>query len=249
MVRASWPHHRRAALRPALLSRHRAGRGTLHRLLPRLLLPDITAVPSHGFLFSHWNDSVTDNPRTVFVTQDTAFTAYFRPAPLHSVTVRSSNDLLGYTTGDSTYYEGDPAVIKAIPLTDRYRFTHWNDSDTVNPRTIIVMQDTAFTAHFEMIPQPEGITAPDGQLSILNSQFSITPNPAHSSVTVTLNSQLSTLNYQLSMTLTDAAGRELLTLKVQQPKFTVPLAQYPAGTYFLTLRTHDTSSTQRLVIK
>ena len=51
------------------------------------------------------------------------------------------------------------------------------------------------------------------------------------------------------MTLTDAAGRELLTLKVQQPKFTVPLAQYPAGTYFLTLRTHDTSSTQRLVIK
>ena len=206
----------------------------------------ITAVPSHGFLFSHWNDSVTDNPRTVFVTQDTAFTAYFRPAPLHSVTVRSSNDLLGYTTGDSTYYEGDPAVIKAIPLTDRYRFTHWNDSDTVNPRTIIVMQDTAFTAHFA---SPQGITAPDGQLSILNSQFSITPNPARSSVTVTINPQLPILNSQLSMTLTDAAGRELLNTKVSTLNFQLSLSQYPAGTYFVTLRTPDTTSTQRLVIK
>ena len=206
----------------------------------------ITAVPSHGYLFSHWNDSVTDNPRTVFVTQDTAFTAYFRPAPLHSVTVRSSNDLLGYTTGDSTYYEGDPAVIKAVPLTDRYRFTHWNDGDTVNPRTIIVMQDTAFTAHFA---SPQGIAAPDGQLSILNSQFSITPNPARSSVTVTINPQLPILNSQLSMTLTDAAGRELLNTKVTTLNFQLSVSQYPAGTYFLTLRTPDATSTQRLVIK
>lgn len=205
----------------------------------------ITAVPSHGYLFSHWNDSVTDNPRTVFVTQDTAFTAYFRPAPLHSVTVRSSNDLLGYTTGDSTYYEGDPAVIKAIPLTDRYRFTHWNDSDTVNPRTIIVMQDTAFTAHFEMIPQPEGIAAPDAKAPL----FTLTPNPARNSVTVTINPQLPILNSQLSMTLTDAAGRELLNTKVTTLNFQLSLSQYPAGTYFLTLRTPDATSTQRLVIK
>ena len=206
----------------------------------------ITAVPSLGYLFSHWNDSVTDNPRTVFVTQDTAFTAYFRPAPLHSVTVRSSNDFLGYTTGDSTYYEGDPAVIKAIPLDVRYRFTHWNDGDTVNPRTIIVMQDTAFTAHFA---SPQGITAPDGQLSILNSQFSITPNPTRNSVTVTINPQLPILNSQLSMTLTDAAGRELLNTKVSTLNFQLPLSQYPAGTYFVTLRTPDISSTQRLVIE
>ncbi len=185
-----------------------------------------------------------DNPRTVFVTQDTAFTAYFRPAPLHSVTVRSSNDFLGYTTGDSTYYEGDPAVIKAIPLDVRYRFTHWNDGDTVNPRTIIVMQDTAFTAHFA---SPQGIAAPDGQLSILNSQFSITPNPAHNSVTVTVNPQFSNPNSQLSIT--DAAGRELLNTKVSTLNFQLSLSQYPAGTYFLTLRTPDTTSTQRLVIK
>ena len=79
--------------------------------------------------------------------------------------------------------------------------------------------------------------------------FILTPNPAHNSVTVTLNSQLSILNSQFSIALTDAAGRELLTLKVQQPKTTIPLGQYPAGTYFVTLRTPDATSTQRLVIE
>ena len=51
------------------------------------------------------------------------------------------------------------------------------------------------------------------------------------------------------MTLTDAAGRELLNTKVTTLNFQLPISQYPAGTYFLTLRTPDTSSTQRLVIK
>ena len=107
------------------------------------------------------------------------------------------------------------------------------------------MQDTAFTAHFEMIPQPEGITAPDARPQL----FTLTPNPARNSVTVTINPQLPILNSQLSMTLTDAAGRELLNTKVTTLNFQLPLSQYPAGTYFLTLRTPDTSSTQRLVIK
>ena len=205
----------------------------------------ITAVPAHGFRFSHWNDGDTTNPRTVFVTQDTAFTAYFLPAPLHSVTVRSSNNAFGYTTGDSTYYENDPAVIKAVPLDDSIRFLHWNDSVTDNPRTIIVMQDTAFTAYFEPIPQPEGIAVPDSRRPL----FTLTPNPARSSVTVTINPQLPILNSQLSMTLTDAAGRELLNTKVTTLNFQLSVSQYPAGTYFLTLLTPDTSSTQRLVIK
>ena len=66
---------------------------------------------------------------------------------------------------------------------------------------------------------------------------------------MTINSQLSILNSQLSLTLTDAAGRELLNTKVTTLNFQLPLSQYPAGTYFVTLRTPDASSTQRLVIK
>ena len=79
--------------------------------------------------------------------------------------------------------------------------------------------------------------------------FTLTPNPAHNSVTVTINSQLSILNSQLSLTLSDAAGRELLNTKVSTHNFQLSISQYPAGTYFLTLRTPDATSTQRLVIE
>ena len=40
----------------------------------------------------------------------------------------------------------------------------------------------------------------------------------------------------------NAVGRELLTTRLS-------ILNYPAGTYFVTLRTPDTASTQRLVIE
>ena len=37
----------------------------------------LTAVPSENCIFVKWNDDVTDNPRTVTVTKDVTYTAYF----------------------------------------------------------------------------------------------------------------------------------------------------------------------------
>ena len=37
----------------------------------------LTAIPNHGYHFVQWSDSVTDNPRTFVITQDTTFTAEF----------------------------------------------------------------------------------------------------------------------------------------------------------------------------
>ena len=37
----------------------------------------LAAVPSAGCYFVKWNDDVTDNPRTVIVTEDITYTAYF----------------------------------------------------------------------------------------------------------------------------------------------------------------------------
>ncbi len=115
-------------------------------------------------------------------------------------------------------------------------------SDWSNPVFFYTGRTMPDTTHQH---NPEGINAPDAKAPL----FTLTPNPAHNSVTVTLNPQFSIPNSQFSISLTDAAGRELLTLKVQQPKTTIPLGQYPAGTYFVTLRTPDATSTQRLVIE
>ena len=202
---------------------------------------NIYARPEYGIRFTHWNDGVTDNPRPVFITQDTAFTAYFEPNTRHQVYTASRNSGTGIVTGGGEYWYGDTVTLHAKPLVP-YTFRFWNDGVTDNPRTFVVTQDTMFTAYFG---SQLSITEPDASQQL----FTLTPNPAHNSVTVTINSQLSILNSQLSLTLTDAAGRELLTLKVQQPKTTIPLGQYPAGTYFVTLRTPDATSTQRLVIE
>ena len=115
-------------------------------------------------------------------------------------------------------------------------------SDWSNPVFFYTGRTMPDTTHQH---NPEGINAPDAKAPL----FTLTPNPAHNSVTVTVNPQLPILKSQLSITLTDAAGRELFTTKVSTPKFQLPLSDYPAGTYFVTLRTPDTTSTQRLVIE
>ena len=37
----------------------------------------MTAMPNDGYYFNHWNDGNTENPRTVMLTQDIMYTAYF----------------------------------------------------------------------------------------------------------------------------------------------------------------------------
>ncbi len=41
----------------------------------------LKAFPEDGYQFIHWGDGNTDNPRTITLTQDTLFTAYFAPLP------------------------------------------------------------------------------------------------------------------------------------------------------------------------
>ena len=200
----------------------------------------ITAVPNRGFRFSHWSDGVTDNPRTIFVTQDTVFTAYFEPIPQYDVNVQSNDDGLGYVTGDSTYYEGDEAVIEAVAHVGNH-FKMWNDSVTVNPRRIVVMQDTAFTAIFGSGPVGVQEAVPSNRL------FRLMPNPASNEVRCKTAEGFG----GGTLTVVDAAGREVLrkVLARGTESYTFDVADYPAGAYFVTLSTPEGTSTQRLVVE
>ena len=201
----------------------------------------IYATPARGYKFVWWNDGDTSNPRTVFVTQDTTFIAYFSDKDYFHVTAQPDYPVRGHVNGGGTYFDGDTVTLTAIP-NDTYHFIRWNDGDTSNPRQFIVTQDTAFTAHFDW--QTESISSPYSP----NPLFSITPNPAHNNVTITINTQLSIQNHQFSITLSDASGRELLTSKVQKTQFSISLDKYPVGTYFVTLYSPQGSSTQKLTI-
>ena len=196
----------------------------------------IEARPSSGYRFVCWNDSVTDNPRTIVVTQDTAFTALIEAIPYYTVDVFSNNEAYGRVAGGGTFEEGTEIRIEAVPNTD-YHFWRWNDSVTDNPRTIVVTQDTAFTAVFGTF---QGIGAPDGTAAL----FTLTPNPARESVTVTLDRA----GLPAEITVYDAAGHAVLQRHATARRTRLSTRALPSGHYFVTVATPRSTSTQKLVI-
>ena len=57
----------------------------------------LTAVPDEGYVFDHWSDGNIDNPRTIVLTQDTAFTAEFAL----------------YVNEEESYLENNPTIASA----------------------------------------------------------------------------------------------------------------------------------------
>ena len=226
-------------------------------------LQTITAVPNPAYRFSHWNDGDTNNPRSVFITCDTSFTAYFVRNTQYTVEVLSNDNTLGIVTGGGVYYAGEVAELTAIPNDSNF-FVRWDDGDTANPRQIVVVSDTSFTAFFDTASHDTTGIALVANPAVL---FPLSPNPATGKVTVTLghtpqsrtHSSVSkadsspNLGEQLVLTLRNAAGHEVLrkefSIVNSQFSTTIDLSSLPAGAYFVTLTTPTASSTQRLVVK
>ena len=107
----------------------------------------ISAEANYGYHFTHWNDGNTENPRTINVTVDTSFTAFFE-INQYTVNVVSGNTELGSVTGGGTFDYGTSITISAEVLAENHHFAHWQDGNTDNPRTITVTADTTYTAYF-----------------------------------------------------------------------------------------------------
>lgn len=106
----------------------------------------IEAIPNVGHEFLMWNDSITDNPRNIIVTQDSTFVASFARIP-YTITIESNNPEWGSVSGGGTYYYGDTVEISATPFLG-YVFSRWTDQNTDNPRTIVVTEDHTYSAIF-----------------------------------------------------------------------------------------------------
>lgn len=143
----------------------------------------LTAVPHEGYKFVMWNDSVITNPRTFTVTGDTTFTAYFAPLEEYSVEVYVDDLKRGTVQGSGVYYEQSEVTISA-QANDGYYFTHWNDSVAANPRTIVLTQDTAFTAYFGVgNDSTVAINAAEANTKL----FTLSPNPTTKNLQITLH--------------------------------------------------------------
>lgn len=108
----------------------------------------LTATPAADHRFVQWSDGVTTNPRTFYLSQDTAFEAQFAWGVLYQITARSSNNNRGTVTGSGTFVQNSIDTLVATPNYG-YHFTQWNDGDTTNPRYLTVTSTQTLTASFQ----------------------------------------------------------------------------------------------------
>lgn len=107
---------------------------------------NVSAIPENEHRhFVRWSDGNTDNPRLVTVTQDMTLTAEFADDPI--LTLVSSNDSRGQISGAGQFKPNTSCQIYAISY-HGYHFVQWTDGNTDNPRTIVLTNDTTFTAEF-----------------------------------------------------------------------------------------------------
>ena len=104
---------------------------------------EISAIPNYGYHFVRWNDNNRSNPRTVSVTEDKTYTAFFAKN-IYSITKNAEH---GSISGNSSAEYLD-FVTLTVTADYGYHFTQWSDGLKDNPRIAQITQDTAFTAEF-----------------------------------------------------------------------------------------------------
>lgn len=87
----------------------------------------IEAIPATTYSFPaydfvSWSDGDTNNPRTLYVTNDTLISAIFTPRQFYNI-AEVFDPTQGYAVGDTAYY-GDMASFTAIPY-HGYQFSVW----------------------------------------------------------------------------------------------------------------------------
>ena len=110
-----------------------------------------------NYTFDHWQDGNTSNPRTITVTSNATYTAYFTynggngsggvDPQSYTITTTANPVDGGMVSGGGTYNEGASVTLRANANTN-YTFDHWQDGSSANPRTITVTSNATYTAYF-----------------------------------------------------------------------------------------------------
>ena len=113
-------------------------------------LTTLTANPNSGYTFDHWNDGSTQNPRTITVTGNATYTAFFTQAgpTEYTITTNVIPEGSGVVNGGGNYPTGTQVMLEAI-ANEGYTFDHWQDGSPDNPRTITVTGNATYTATFK----------------------------------------------------------------------------------------------------
>lgn len=115
----------------------------------------IEATPKFFYIFDHWSDGSTENPRSVTLSQDTTLVAYFRE---YTLTINCDTAYGHVVVLQAPTAENPLAVVEVVP-DPCYLFSYWEDNSQSgwnvgynynyeNPRTITITQDTTISVGF-----------------------------------------------------------------------------------------------------
>lgn len=113
----------------------------------------IEATPKFFYIFDHWSDGSTENPRSVTLSQDTTLVAYFRE---YTLTINCDTAYGHVVVLQAPTAENPLAVVEVIP-DPCYLFSYWEDISQSgwsvgynydNPRTLTITQDTTISIGF-----------------------------------------------------------------------------------------------------
>lgn len=167
-----------------------------------------------------------------------------------TVTADVNDPDMGTVSGGGVYPDSSTVTLTANGFNDN-EFYKWNDSVTANPRQILVVSDTSFSAIFhkvvDTVTGDDTIVGGDTVGIVLPAAegFSLQPNPAHGTVHILLP----TTATGGRLSLCDVTGREVQACTVTSTAVEWDLSRLPVGTYLVKLSTPQGTATQKLVIQ
>lgn len=190
---------------------------------------NIGAIPAEGYHFIGWQDEDMNNPRTITVTEDADFIAYFSSISptTFTITVYYDNNQ-GFVIGAGTYNAGSVATLAAIPA-DNYMFVKWSDGTTDNPKEVLVDHDIELSAFFN------GTGIDESGLETVK----LYPNPANDKI------HIEGLQGEHEINIYNATGIKAITT-VLQDNGEIDIHELQAGLYLIRI---DGKYTMRFIKK
>jgi len=135
----------------------------------------LTATPSHGWLFSHWEGDLSGgaNPTSIEMDGGKSVSAVFTPMQ-HTVTVAVTGQGSVARDPDQTEYSfGSDVNLTAVPADRGWVFSHWEGDITgsANPAIVEIDGDKSLAAVFTDVPHTLDVSiSGQGTVDVVNGR-------------------------------------------------------------------------------
>ena len=112
---------------------------------------ELKAIANNGYTFDHWQDDNTQNPRTITVTGNATYIAFFIPVQQYTINTIAEPEEGGIVEGDGQYYSGATCTLHAS-ANEGYYFVKWtkdgSDISDLPDYSFVVTENATYKAHF-----------------------------------------------------------------------------------------------------